>query len=48
MDDKALTDASTIQGSAKIYYGGKTGLGKRVDIEINNIELNILAILNYS
>jgi hypothetical protein len=36
MNDKALTAASKIQGSSKIYYGGKTGLGKRVDIEMES------------
>ena len=33
MDSSAMTKAATIVGSPTIYYGGKTGAGKRVDIE---------------
>jgi hypothetical protein len=33
MDEKAMKDAATLVGVPKIYYGGKTGTGKRIDIE---------------
>lgn len=35
MDSSALTKAATIT-SIKVYYGGKTGTGKRVDIEMES------------
>lgn len=36
MDEAALRKASTITGTYTIYYGGKTGTGKRVDIEFES------------
>jgi len=35
MDRRAMAKASKV-GSAKVYYGGKTGLGKRIDIEMES------------
>ena len=35
MDIKAMNKAARV-GSATIYYGGKTGLGKRIDIEMES------------
>lgn len=35
MDSNALTAASTI-GSSTVYYGGKTGNGKRIDIDVES------------
>ena len=35
MDEAAMNKAATVQ-SATIYYGGKTGTGKRVDIEMES------------
>lgn len=35
MDRDALRKASTV-GAAKVYYGGKTGTGKRIDIEMES------------
>jgi hypothetical protein len=35
MDQAAMNKAATV-GSAKVYYGGKTGLGKRIDIEMES------------
>ena len=35
MDEAAMNKAATV-GSATIYYGGKTGTGKRVDIEMES------------
>lgn len=34
MNEKKMKEAASIVGSPKIYYGGKTGTGKRIDIEI--------------
>tara|TARA_R110000796_G_scaffold95788_5_gene201205 strand:- start:1975 stop:3042 length:1068 start_codon:yes stop_codon:yes gene_type:complete len=33
MSERAMKEASTLVGVPKIYYGGKTGKGKRIDIE---------------
>lgn len=33
MSVRAMKEASTLVGNPKIYYGGKTGKGKRIDIE---------------
>lgn len=33
MSPKAMADGANIQGKIKIYYGGKTGTGKRINIE---------------
>lgn len=33
MSERAMKDAATLTGVPKIYYGGKTGTGKRIDIE---------------
>jgi len=33
MNERAMKEASTLVGVPKIYYGGKTGKGKRIDIE---------------
>ena len=34
MSEAKMKEAATIVGSPKIFYGGKTGTGKRIDIEI--------------
>lgn len=34
MSESKMKEAASIVGSPKIYYGGKTGTGKRIDIEI--------------
>ena len=31
-----MRSASTITGTPTIYYGGKTGTGKRIDIEMQS------------
>ena len=36
MDKAAMTKAATITGGIKVYYGGKTGKGKRVDVEFES------------
>lgn len=33
MSESAMKSAATLVGNPKIYYGGKTGTGKRIDIE---------------
>ena len=36
MDKSAMLKAANIIGGVKVYYGGKTGTGKRVDIEFQS------------
>lgn len=36
MDETAMKKAAQVQGSLTVYYGGKTGRGKRVDIEFES------------
>lgn len=36
MDEAAMRKASTISGTYTIYYGGKTGTGKRIDVEFES------------
>lgn len=45
MDRAAMTKAATISSGITVYYGGKTGTGKRVDVEFSspsyNFKINI-------
>lgn len=36
MDKAAMQKAANLLGKPKIYYGGKTGMGKRIDIEFQS------------
>lgn len=36
MDEAAMKKAAAIQGGVTVYYGGKTGKGKRVDVEFES------------
>lgn len=36
MDEVAMKKAAAIKGGVKVYYGGKTGKGKRVDVEFES------------
>lgn len=36
MDEAAMRKAATISGTYVIYYGGKTGTGKRIDVEFES------------
>lgn len=36
MDEAAMKKAAAIQGGITVYYGGKTGKGKRVDVEFES------------
>ena len=36
MDKSAMLKAASVKGSVKVYYGGKTGTGKRVNVEFQS------------
>lgn len=36
MDKSAMLKAATVKGGVKVYYGGKTGTGKRINVEFRS------------